>query len=68
MTLPVGSIATAATPLRLCRCGHEVDAHQHYRGGTDCAVCGRARCRAFRFRAGRGARSSIGRRFRDRPA
>jgi hypothetical protein len=22
-----------------CRCGHEMTAHQHYRPGTDCALC-----------------------------
>ena len=24
----------------LCRCGHERVAHQHYRRGTECALCG----------------------------
>jgi hypothetical protein len=23
-----------------CRCGHGKRAHQHYRRGTDCALCG----------------------------
>jgi len=23
----------------LCRCGHDRAAHQHYRSGTDCALC-----------------------------
>ena len=22
-----------------CRCGHSADAHEHYRKGTDCALC-----------------------------
>ena len=22
-----------------CKCGHPGDAHQHYRNGTDCALC-----------------------------
>jgi hypothetical protein len=22
-----------------CRCGHPRTAHQHYRGGTECALC-----------------------------
>ena len=30
-----------------CRCGHERVSHEHYRSGTDCALCV---CR--RFRAG----------------
>ncbi|RZT87917.1 hypothetical protein EV383_4849 [Pseudonocardia sediminis] len=45
--------------LRLCRCGHEEDAHDHYRGGDDCGVCGPVRCRSFRLRTGRRARSSF---------
>lgn len=24
---------------KLCTCGHEKAAHQHYRRGTDCALC-----------------------------
>lgn len=32
---------------RACTCGHEVSAHEHYRRGTDCALCG-----CTRFRAG----------------
>jgi hypothetical protein len=25
---------------RPCRCGHDKDAHEHYRRGTDCGGCG----------------------------
>jgi hypothetical protein len=25
---------------RLCQCGHNRDAHRHYRTGSDCALCG----------------------------
>lgn len=25
--------------VRPCRCGHDTRAHQHYRRGTDCALC-----------------------------
>jgi hypothetical protein len=28
---------------RTCSCGHEKQAHEHYRRGTDCAVCSCAR-------------------------
>ncbi|GAA4121676.1 hypothetical protein GCM10022215_26800 [Nocardioides fonticola] len=28
-----------------CRCGHEHAAHEHYRRGTDCALCD---CRRYR--------------------
>lgn len=24
---------------RSCRCGHPVESHLHYRGGTDCGQC-----------------------------
>ena len=38
-----------------CRCGHAHLAHEHYRKGTDCALCV---CERFRFE------SSLGRRTR----
>jgi hypothetical protein len=31
-----------------CGCGHPAAAHEHYRRGSDCGVCGREVCRAFR--------------------
>jgi len=34
----------------VCRCGHPRDAHEHYRSGTECAVC--AECPGFRPPAG----------------
>ena len=27
-----------------CRCGHDREAHQHYRPGSDCGVCGYGAC------------------------
>src|SRR4051812_5929400 len=33
---------------RPCRCGHEKDAHEHYRRGTDCSGCD---CTRFRGRS-----------------
>jgi hypothetical protein len=30
-----------------CRCGHVEAAHEHYRRGTDCGICGRDACPAF---------------------
>ena len=33
---------------KLCRCGHGRTAHEHYRRGSDCGVCGAAGCAAFR--------------------
>ncbi len=35
-------------PELTCRCGHEKAAHQHYRRGTDCGVCGATACPRFR--------------------
>jgi hypothetical protein len=34
-----------------CRCGHPRSAHQHYRGGTNCALC--LDCLRFRSVDGR---------------
>lgn len=31
----------------VCRCGHERTAHEHYRSGTDCALCGAGQCDRF---------------------
>ncbi len=42
-----------------CVCGHPHEAHEHYRAGTDCSLCGPAACR--RFRAAGGLRARIGR-------
>ena len=32
----------------LCRCGHDAEAHEHYRPGSDCGACGAAQCGRFR--------------------
>ena len=36
------------TQTRLCRCGHAVEAHEHFRPGSDCGACGAAQCGLFR--------------------
>jgi hypothetical protein len=36
-----------------CTCGHGMAAHEHYRPGTDCGACGRARCGAYQPASGR---------------
>jgi hypothetical protein len=33
---------------RTCVCGHAREAHEHYRAGADCALCGRLGCPRFR--------------------
>jgi hypothetical protein len=35
----------------VCACGHIREAHQHFRRGSDCGVCGRVGCRRFRRQA-----------------
>jgi hypothetical protein len=38
-----------------CRCGHLRNAHEHYRPGSDCGLCG---CPRFRAVVNRSARES----------
>jgi hypothetical protein len=33
---------------RSCACGHPREAHEHYRAGTDCSLCGPSGCPRFR--------------------
>jgi len=35
-----------------CVCGHDAEAHEHWRPGRDCGACGAAACPAFRRRGG----------------
>jgi len=46
----------------LCVCGHAREAHEHYRRGSDCALCGAAGCHRFRAdrRPGRGTSGGHG--------
>lgn len=38
-----------AKPSDRCRCGHEREAHEHFRRGSDCALCPPERpCDRFR--------------------
>lgn len=37
--LPGTRPLTPAEEAKACRCGHVALAHEHYRRGTDCAVC-----------------------------
>ncbi len=36
------------TPEEPCLCGHAADAHEHYRDGSDCALCPSGNCLRFR--------------------
>jgi hypothetical protein len=35
-----------------CRCGHDADAHEHFRAGRDCSTCGPDVCPRFASRHG----------------
>jgi hypothetical protein len=41
---------------RSCVCGHPREAHEHYRAGSDCALCGKSGCPRFRVAGGLRAR------------
>jgi hypothetical protein len=52
-------LATRGSGPQACRCGHPDRAHEHYRRGTDCALCACPKFKAGahgRSRAARGAR------------
>jgi hypothetical protein len=44
-----------------CRCGHAKEAHEHYRPGRDCGICGADVCAAYQA-AGESARRRLRRR------
>jgi hypothetical protein len=60
-TRPPGPGSRAQRP---CRCGHQREAHQHYRNGTDCGTCG---CGRFSAAPGRLA-TLVGAVLHRRPA
>ncbi len=49
--MPQDTINTDVYPMittQTCRCGHPKPAHDHFRGGTDCALCGPHTCPRYR--------------------
>lgn len=52
---PTDAVVETATA---CICGHFEGAHEHYRKGTDCALCSCARFQVERRRRARGRRST----------
>jgi hypothetical protein len=36
----------------VCACGHDGEAHEHYRHGRDCALCPPGACGRFRYAGG----------------
>lgn len=45
MAAPAGRAPSRAGQAHACGCGHPRAAHEHYKGGTDCALCPCARFR-----------------------
>jgi hypothetical protein len=45
--LTYGEDPRAESPEPLCECGHERDAHEHYRRGLECSLCGAEVCTEF---------------------
>jgi hypothetical protein len=43
---PVPAAPQAA--VALCVCGHDADAHRHWRRGNDCGTCGLGACTVYR--------------------
>jgi hypothetical protein len=50
--VPTVPDATEA-PAGACLCGHEQRAHEHWRPGSECGVCGPRGCPSYRERGGR---------------
>src|SRR4051794_12434700 len=44
MTDPESTMSDARD---VCTCGHVREAHEHYRRGSDCGICGRETCQGF---------------------
>ena len=44
---PASPPPEAVPAAKLCTCGHEREAHEHYRKGSDCGICGAAGCAAY---------------------
>jgi hypothetical protein len=42
----------ARTVVDPCACGHAKEAHEHYRRGSDCGVCGAAACDEYSKQGG----------------
>jgi hypothetical protein len=45
--VPRGAVG-AGHETALCACGHEQNAHTHYRRGSDCGICGHVACARYR--------------------
>jgi hypothetical protein len=62
---PVAPPPQAPAPVGVCVCGHEAEAHEHYRPGDDCGACGAAVCGHYTPADGSGTKKGLlGRLFR----
>ena len=49
---PLPPVAPPETVVAPCVCTHARAAHEHWRRGTDCGVCGPDRCSSYRRQGG----------------
>lgn len=49
---PLPPVVPQDTVVAPCVCAHARDAHEHWRRGTDCGICGPDRCSSYRRRGG----------------
>jgi hypothetical protein len=63
---PVAPPPQAPAPAGVCVCGHEAEAHEHYRPGDDCGACGAAVCGHYTPADGGGKKKGLLSRLRRR--
>ncbi|MFR9805593.1 hypothetical protein ACL02T_25405 [Pseudonocardia sp. RS010] len=56
---PVAPTPPAPAPAGVCVCGHEAEAHEHYRRGDDCGACGASVCGHYRPADGGGSKKGL---------
>ncbi|WP_433503739.1 hypothetical protein ACQP04_29205 [Pseudonocardia halophobica] len=56
---PVAPPPQAPAPAGVCVCGHEAEAHEHYRPGDDCGACGAAVCGHYTPADGSGKKKGL---------
>jgi hypothetical protein len=56
---PVAPTPQAPAPAGLCVCGHQAEAHEHYRPGDDCGACGAAVCGHYTPADGSGKKKGL---------
>ncbi|MEU7811031.1 hypothetical protein [Pseudonocardia sp. NPDC049154] len=56
---PVAPPPQAPASVGTCVCGHEAEAHEHYRPGDDCGACGAAVCGHYTPADGSGKKKGL---------